>query len=130
VIAGWTADQLGRVGDATELQLASRRGDGTLRPYVTTWVVRAGDDLYVRSAYGPDNPWYRRALASRRGRIRAGGVEADVTFGEAADDVQAALDAAYHAKYDRYGPRIVGSVVGPDAHRLTVRLVPDHRPSN
>ena len=27
-------------------------------------------------------------------------------------------------KYDRHGPRIVGSVVGPSAHRVTVRLVP------
>ena len=35
-----------------------------------------------------------------------------------------AIDAAYHAKYDRYGPRIVGSVVGPDAADVTIRLVP------
>jgi hypothetical protein len=31
---------------------------------------------------------------------------------------------AEDAKVDRYGPRIVGSVVGPDAHRVTTRLVP------
>jgi hypothetical protein len=39
--------------------------------------------------------------------------------------VHAALDAAYHAKYNRYGPRIVGSVTG--AHAAvgeTLRLVP------
>jgi hypothetical protein len=125
VNAGWSDDQLLRVGQATELDLASRRSDGSLRPYVTMWVVRAGDDLYVRSAYGPENPWYRRAMASGSGRIRAAGVEADVTFGTAADDAQAAIDAAYHAKYDTYGPRLVGSVVGPDAHRVTVRLVPE-----
>jgi hypothetical protein len=121
----WTADQLRRVGDATELELASRRPDGTLRPYVTMWVVRVGDDLYVRSAYGQDNPWYRRATASGRGRIRAGGVEADVSFGTAADHVQTSIDDAYHAKYDSYGPRIVGSVVGSTAHDVTVRLVPE-----
>ncbi|HZA87571.1 MAG TPA: DUF2255 family protein, partial [Acidimicrobiales bacterium] len=69
--AGWSDDQLRRVGQATELDLASRRSDGSLRPYVTMWVVRAGDDLYVRSAYGPENPWYRRAMASGSGRIRA-----------------------------------------------------------
>ena len=123
--AGWSDDQLRRVGQATELDLASRRSDGSLRPYVTMWVVRAGDDLYVRSAYGPENPWYRRAMASGSGRIRAAGVEADVTFGTAADDAQAAIDAAYHAKYDTYAPRLVGSVVGPDAHRVTVRVVPE-----
>ena len=33
---------------------------------MTMWVVRAGDELYVRSAYGPNNPWYRRATETRR----------------------------------------------------------------
>jgi len=121
---GWSPDELERIGGTEELQLASRRAGGTLRPYVTMWVVRVGDDLYVRSAYGPGNPWYRRAIASRAGRIRAGGVERDVTFGQADPGAHADIDAAYHAKYDSYGPRIVGSVVGPDAHRVTVRLTP------
>ena len=103
-MAAWTAQELDRVGAAEELQLASRRGDGTLRPYVTMWVVRAGDDVYVRSAYGPDNAWYRRAKASGTGRIRVGGVERDVTFADAAPDAHPGIDAAYHAKYDRYGP--------------------------
>lgn len=120
----WTQDELSKVGSAQELQLASRRSNGSLRPYVTMWVVRVGDDLYVRSAYGPDNPWYRRARASGAGRIRAGGIERAVTFAETAADVQEAIDIAYHTKYDRYGPAIVGSVVGSDAHRVSVRLVP------
>jgi hypothetical protein len=121
----WTGEDLDRIGKAEELNLASRRPDGTLRPYVTMWVVRAGDDLYVRSAYGPDNPWYRRAKASSTGRIRAGGLERDVTFADAGDDIHAGIDAAYHAKYDRYGPAIVGSVVGAKAVPVTVRLVPE-----
>lgn len=123
-MTAWTADELTRIGRAEELRLASTRPDGTLRPYVTMWVVRAGDDLYVRSAYGPDNPWYRRAVASRAGRISAGGLERDVTFVDAAPDVHEDVDAAYHAKYDRYGPRIVGSVVGPAVRDVTLRLVP------
>jgi hypothetical protein len=120
----WTRDELGRIGAAEELRLASLRRDGTLRPYVTMWVVRAGDDLYVRSAYGPNNPWFRRAKASGAGRIRAGGLERDVTFAEPAPGVHPAIDAAYHSKYDRYGPRIVGTVVGPDAEAVTIKLVP------
>jgi hypothetical protein len=123
-MSAWTGDELGRIGAGEELQLASLRRDGTRRPYVTMWVVRAGDDLYVRSAYGPDNLWFRRAKASGAGRIRAGGLELDVTFAEPAPGVHAAIDAAYHSKYDRYGPSIVGSVVGPDAEAVTIRLVP------
>ena len=90
----WPLDQLERIGAAEEIGLASRRPDGSLRPYVTMWVVRAGDDLYVRSAYGPDNPWYRRATASGSGRTRAGGVERDVSFAQAARAVQDDIDAA------------------------------------
>jgi hypothetical protein len=120
----WTSEELGRIGAAEELQLASLRHDGTLRPYVTMWVVRAGDDLYVRSAYGPDNPWFRRAKASGAGHIRAGGLERNVTFAEPASDMHDAINAAYHSKYDRYGPRIVGTVVGPDAEAVTIKLLP------
>jgi hypothetical protein len=119
----WTHEELSRIGAAEELQLASRRADGTLRTYVTMWVVRAGDDLYVRSAYGPANPWFRRAQASGTGRIRAGGIEQDVTFAEAAPEGQAEIDSEYHAKYDRYGPTIVDAIVGTQAHAVTIRLV-------
>ena len=120
----WPSSELASIGGSEELELASRRADGSLRPYVTMWVVQVGSDLYVRSAYGPDNPWYRRAAASSACRIRAGGIERDVSFAQASPEVQGDIDAAYHAKYDRYGPRIVGSVIGPDAYQVTVRLVP------
>jgi hypothetical protein len=120
----WTAEELDRVGAADELQIASRRADGSLRPFVTIWVARVGDELFVRSAYGPGNPWFRRAQASGAGRIRAGGVERDVAFVEPPADVHEAVDAAYHAKYDRYGPKIVGTVVGPQVIATTLRLEP------
>jgi hypothetical protein len=120
----WTAEQLSQIGRAEELRLAPRRSDGTLRSFTTMWVVRAGEDLYVRSAGGPQRSWFRHALATRKGQIRAGGVEADVALLEVGAEAQSAVDAAYHAKYDRYGPSIVGHVTGPDAHPVTVRLVP------
>lgn len=124
-MSDWTEDEMSRIGAAEELELTSRRPDGTLRPYVTMWVARAGNNLYVRAAYGPGSRWYRHARASGNGRIRAGGVEADVSFVTADPAVHDAIDHAYHAKYDRYGPRIVGSVTGTAAHAVTVRLVAD-----
>ena len=120
----WSPDELSRIGRAPELEIASRRTDGSLRPFITIWVVRAGDDLYVRSAYGYDNPWFQRALRSGEGRIRADGAERDVTFEVPGPDVAGTVSAAYHAKYDRYGPGIVGTVVSPEAARSTLRLVP------
>ena len=120
----WTPDELDAVGGADELQVSSVRPDGTLRPYVTIWTARVGDDLYVRTAYGPGARWYTHAKESGIGRIRAGGIERDVTFAEADPTVQAGLDAAYEAKYARYGKGVVKTVVGEQVHELTIRLVP------
>jgi hypothetical protein len=120
----WTEDELTRIGDAVELRIASIRRDGTQRPYVIIWVVRAGDDLYVRSAYGADNPWFRRAVASGNGRVLAGGLEPAVTFERPGDEVMKAVDAAYNDKYARYGRGIVNTVVGPKTWPTTLRLVP------
>jgi hypothetical protein len=120
----WTEDELSRLGGAEEVQISTRRDDGSLRPYVTIWIVRVGSELYIRSAYGPTNPWYRRALATRVGRIRAGGLERDVAFEQPGWDVHDAVDGAYHAKYDRHGPAIVGTVVGEKAAGVTLRLLP------
>lgn len=126
-MSGWSAAELDAIGRSDELQIASRRDDGSLRPYVTIWTVRIGDDPFVRSAYGATNPWFVRAKRAGRGRIRAGGVERDVAFATA-DVVDAAtLDAEYHRKYDRYGERIVRTVVGEKAHPNTLHLVPEER---
>ncbi len=123
-MSAWTEDELSRIARSTELQLASRRPDGTLRPFVTIWSVRSGDDIYVRSAYGYDNGWFQRALRAGEGSIRAGGVERDVRFESPEPAVADAVSAAYHAKYDRYGAAMVGSVVSPEARRATLRVVP------
>jgi hypothetical protein len=126
-MAAWTNEELDRISDATELKLTPVRENGSLSPYVTMWVVRVGDNLYLRSAGGPNRPWYRRAKVSDAGRIRAGGIERDVTFAQAVVDTDAAIDAAYHDKYDRYGATIVGHVTGPEAQPVTIRLMPKDR---
>ncbi len=123
-MTGWTQDDLALIDAHDEIEITSRRADGSLRPFITIWIVRAEDDLYVRSAYGPDNGWYRRARTSGAGRIRAGGIERDVTFDEPAPEVDQALHDAYHAKYDRYGPGNVRTVTSPEAARTTLRLMP------
>lgn len=70
-MSAWNANDLDRIGRTDELELASRRPDASLRPYVTMWVVRDGDDLDVRSAHCADNGWYHRAVESGTGRVRA-----------------------------------------------------------
>ena len=72
--AAWTADELDRMGDAEELRIAPRRKDGTLRRAVPIWVVRVGDELYVRSFHGDSGGWYRAARATGEGHVSAGGI--------------------------------------------------------
>ncbi|MEV0642208.1 DUF2255 family protein [Streptomyces sp. NPDC050619] len=62
-----------------------RRGNGTLRGPVPIWLVRDGDELYVRSFRGKGGSWWRTAGASHEGHIRSGGVAKNVTFVEVAD---------------------------------------------
>ena len=120
----WTKDELNAIGNAEELEIASLRADGTLRKPVTIWVVRVGDDLYVRSMYGRAGGWYRGTQQRHEGHIQAGGVDKDVTFADADPWINDQVDAAYHAKYDQYGASVVGTVVSPESREVTIRLVP------
>jgi hypothetical protein len=122
-MAAWTTDELDTIGDAEELTLASARRDGTLREPVTMWVVRDGDDLYVRSVNGRGAAWFRGALTRHEARIRGGGVEKDVSLVET-DAANGEVDAGYHAKYDRSYPSIVPSIVAPEPRAATLKLVP------
>ena len=119
----WAGDDLERIGAAEELELASVRDDGTLRDPVTMWVVRHGDDLYVRSVKGRGSSWFRGAQIHHEARIRAGGVDRDALLVET-DDVNDELDVAYRAKYRRYAAGIVDSIVSPEARAATLRLMP------
>lgn len=121
----WTSEELDTIGGVDEVRVSSRRPDGSMRPGVTIWAVRVGNDIFIRSAYGASNPWFRRALASGRGHIGGGSVEKDVAFEVPPAGVAGEIDAAYHAKYDRYGARIVNSVTGPRVTETTLRLVPE-----
>jgi hypothetical protein len=123
-MTAWTNDELTSIGTADELQISSARGDGTLRNPRTIWVVRVGDDLYVRSMYGRGGGWFPGTQARHQGHIQAGGVDKDVTFADADLDLNDQIDAAYRDKYRRYGERIVGGVVNPGARAATIKLVP------
>jgi hypothetical protein len=119
----WTAEELDRIGAADELEIAALDPDGTLRPTTTIWVVRVGDDLYVRSYRGRRGGWFRSVLQRPEGHIRAGGLTPDVVFEEPDDAGQEAIDHAYRTKYARYGSSYVDPMVSPDARAATLRLI-------
>ena len=121
----WTSDELNKIGKAEELQIASLRRDGTLRKPVTIWIVRVGDDLYVRSVYGRGSAWFRGTQTRHEGHIRAGGADKDVTLVEETDsNVNEQIDAAYRTKYRRYAASIISTIVSTEARSATIKLVP------
>ncbi len=124
-MTAWTADELNRIGKAGELRIASLRRDGTLRNPVIIWVVRIGDDLYVRSVNGRDSAWFRGVQVRHEGHIVAGGVDKDVTFVEAEGDaaLHQEIDAAYKAKYG-YPSGPVDHITSAAAGAATIKLLP------
>jgi hypothetical protein len=122
-MAGWTSDELSKIGAAEELEIASIRSDGTQRRPVTIWVVRVGDDLYVRSVNGRTSNWFRGVQDRHEAHIQAGGVEKDVSLVET-DDLNDEIDAAYRAKYRRYAASIVNTTLTAQARAATLKLTP------
>jgi hypothetical protein len=120
----WTNEELSAVAAPDELRIATRRRDGTLRNPVTIWVVRHGDDVYVRSVNGPTSDWYRGAQTRREARISAGGVERDVTLVDANPDMGDQIDAEYRGKYGRYSENTLRRIISPEARSTTLKLVP------
>ncbi len=120
----WTNDELKKIGSAEELQIAPQHSDGRPGNRVIIWVVRVGDDLYVRSARGHRGAWNRRAKLTKVGHISAGGVEKDVNFVEVFEtEINNQIDAAYLSKYGRY-PQYVAPMVTAEVKETTLRLEP------
>ncbi len=123
-MAVWHQDELRRINDADELQIAPVRRNGELRRPSTIWAVRAGDDIYVRAAYLPGSAWHQVARTSRQARIWVGGLERDVTVDDADGAVLGAVDAAYREKYGRRYASIVEKINDSEHRASTLRLLP------
>jgi hypothetical protein len=123
-MAAWTEDELTAVADAEELEIASVSSDGSLRKPRTIWVVRLGDDLFVRSVNGPESAWFRGVRDRHEVRVSAGGIERDVHLDDADHDLDDQIDAAYRSKYGRYSENTLGRITSPEARSTSLTLVP------
>lgn len=121
-MSAWTADEIARLARTDELDIAGRRGDGSLRRPVIIWMVTLGTELYVRSVNGADASWFRGTQVSGLGHISAGGVEKDVAFTRVTE-LDDELDAAYHAKYSRWSSA-VARITSATARTTTLRVDP------
>jgi hypothetical protein len=125
----WTNDELNKIERTEELQVSSLRKDGSMRNPVTVWVVRVGDDVYVRSTNGRTASWFCGVQDRYEGHIRVGGIDKDVIFVEETDpNVNDQIDQAYRTKYRRYA-NIASHMTDSGPRSATVKLVPNSRDS-
>jgi hypothetical protein len=119
----WSTDQLSAIAGHDDLFVAPYRQDGaTYGTDTQTWALVVDGNVYVRAANGPDSRWYQAAIAQGAGRVRVAGQYHDVTFEDAGTENEAAIDAAYEAKYP--GSSAVPVMQGAGPKSAAVRISP------
>lgn len=119
----WSPTDARALSAPDEVQLATRRQDGSVRRPRIIWVVADGDRVFVRSTNGRSADWFRAAVATGAGQLIAGGTTYDVAFSEAGDADLARVDTAYRAKYGRYSS-IVDHLEEPGPRAATLEVHP------
>ncbi len=119
----WSPQETRTITSPQEVQVITRRRDGSLHRPRTIWVVSDRNRIFIRSTNGRTADWFRDAIATGTGQIVSGGTAYDVAFTEADDGDLAAVDAAYRLKYGQYAS-IVDHLEGdgPRAATLQVHL--------
>lgn len=102
-MTGWSSAELDTLEDASEIEVAGSRKDGSLRSFRIIWHAVLDGALYARSVNGPDSGWYVGVSRQMHGAIRWAGQQREVDYvADASQDD--ALDEAYRARYGNGGP--------------------------
>ena len=123
----WTPEQLRRIGEARELEIATRHDDGRLGRWLPIWVVCVDDHVYVRTWYRRTTGWFGEVTRTGRARMRVPGVEINVDAADIGDqdpEVRAAVDQAYRSKYGTPGDATVAGMTTSASAATTLRLAP------
>lgn len=97
---GWTQEELGKIADTDDFQIAPFRDDGkTYGTPTWIWSVVVAGELYVRAYNGQKSRWYQAAMRQGAGRITAAGMTKEVAFEPANAEINSRVDDAYRTKY-------------------------------
>jgi hypothetical protein len=122
-MAAWSDDTLKAISETADLFVSPFREDGTAHDTPTqTWALVVDGNVYVRAANGQKSRWYQAAITQGAGRVRVAGHYYDVRFEAAGEENEAAIDAAYEAKYP--GSSAVPIMQGEGPKSASVRISP------
>ncbi|MGA8939379.1 MAG: DUF2255 family protein, partial [Acidobacteriaceae bacterium] len=118
-MSAWSESEIAAMTVADDLHVSPLRDDGqTYGTPTWIWSVMVDGRLYVRPYNGVASRWYKAAMQQRAGRITISGLTKEVTFADAANVSQAAIDAAYREKYS--DSPYLAPMVGERARAATV----------
>jgi hypothetical protein len=104
--------------DTVRIATGLRAGGEVVTPI---WAVVVDGVPYIRSGYGPDSKWYRRAHRTGQAAFVDGARRYPAGITDIADEpTLAAVDAAYRAKYASQSG--VTEMVGRSARDCTMRV--------
>ena len=117
----FSPDVLRTISEHNDLFVSPFREDGTTYGTPTqTWALVVGDTVYVRAANGQDSRWYQAAISQKAGRMRVAGQFHDVDFAPAGTTDEAAIDAAYEAKYPGSSAVPIMQATGPKSATVVI----------
>lgn len=119
----WDPSDTQVLTSSQEVQVITRRPDGTFHSPRTIWIVGEGHQVFIRSTNGPGASWYRSAVAAGTGRILVGAAPYEVRFFKAAHEDLPLVDHAYRTKYGHYA-RIVDHFTKPGPRSATLEVQP------
>lgn len=119
----WNRNELARIAEADDLHISPFRQDGkTYGTPTWIWSVVVDGNLYVRPYNGHKSRWYKAAMQQTAGQIRTAGLTKGVTFVDASQVPQEAIDAAYRQKYS--SSSYLAPMISDRARSATVLIQP------
>lgn len=120
----WTPEQLENIGTTDDFHISPYRADG-ITPGTPTWiwsVVVDGNVYDVRAYNGTASRWHRSAMVQRAGRVRAGGLDIEVSYTAVEGGINDRIDDAYSGKYG--GSPYLPLMLSNRTRAATVRVDP------
>ena len=119
----WNENEIAKIAASDDLRVSPFREDGhTYGTPTWIWSVVVDGELYVRPYNGASSRWYKAAMQQRAGKITAAGMTKEVTFEDASERPQSAIDSAYRTKYSD-SPYLT-HMIGERARTATVLIKP------